>query len=190
MVVGLPHEGGSVVFCFWREHKKRCLWGIVRKWETVTFAREQSLVRPCQICLIICFRAETSRLSGAAGAPCPHRRRRDAGMWIIFAVTRYTLRRQEPPASLPAHAGWPPIGRLAWARFDKRMSGAADRDQARSHETMVVRVSPLRTRPDAAQAGFPTAPVHVDAFAVRVTARRTGEAYIRLRMSQDHNVNI
>lgn len=47
------------------------------------------------------------------------------------------------------------------ARFDKRMSGAADRDQARRHETMAVRVTPLWKRPNAAQPGFPHSSVRV-----------------------------
>lgn len=41
------------------------------------------------------------------------------------------------------------------ARFDKRMSGAADRDQARRHETMVVRAVPLWKQPNAALPGLP-----------------------------------
>lgn len=41
------------------------------------------------------------------------------------------------------------------ARFDKRMSGAADRDQARRHETMVVGAIPLWKQPKAALPGLP-----------------------------------
>lgn len=40
------------------------------------------------------------------------------------------------------------------ARFDKRMSGAADRDQARRHETMVVRAIPLCNQPKAELPGL------------------------------------
>ncbi len=41
------------------------------------------------------------------------------------------------------------------ARFDKRMSGAADRDQERRHETMVACAIPLGKQPNAALTGLP-----------------------------------
>ena len=62
-------------------------------------------------------------------------------MWITFVATRAPLYRGRNPARhfLSARelvADWS-AGAPARARFDKRMSGAADRDQARRHETMV-----------------------------------------------------
>lgn len=76
-------------------------------------------------------------------------------MWIIFVVTRYTLLEAGTPhvISCPRRvvADWS-AGR---ARFDKRMSGAVDRDQARRHETMVVGAIPLWEQLKAALPGLP-----------------------------------
>lgn len=82
-------------------------------------------------------------------------------MWIIFAATQEHLTeagtRDVTSCPRKVAADWSAGG----ARFDKRMSGAADRDQARRHETMVVCAIPLWKQPNAALPGFPHSPVRL-----------------------------
>lgn len=70
----------------------------------VTFARRVSSTLVGL--LTICFTAETSRLSGAARAPCLHQSRR---VWIAFVVTR--TRRHFLPAQSRSLIG-PPAGHV------------------------------------------------------------------------------
>lgn len=70
----------------------------------VTFARRVSSTLVGL--LTICFTAETSRLSGAARAPCLHQSRR---VWIAFVVTR--TRRHFLPAQSRSPIG-PPAGHV------------------------------------------------------------------------------
>lgn len=89
----------------------------------VTFARRVSSTLVGL--LTICFTAETSRLSGAARAPCLHQRRRDGAVWIAFVVTRCTLQRQEPDViSCPHRVALPLVHRQGmFSLEDKRRCG-------------------------------------------------------------------
>lgn len=89
----------------------------------VTFARRVSSTLVGL--LTICFTAETSRLSGAARAPCLHQSRRDGAVWIAFVVTRCTLQRQEPDViSCPHRVALPLVHRQGmFSLEDKRRCG-------------------------------------------------------------------